>query len=403
MVEQKYKQTEIGNVPKGWSVISLGEICVPSKTRIDPRTAGRSFRCIELEHLSQGSGQLLGYADSSELLSQKTAFAKNDVLFGKLRPYLRKFLYAPFDGVCTTEIWALQVSTNAVDKFAFYLVQSDRVVEAANQSTGTKMPRAEWKTVSQTLVALPTKEEQTAIATALSDTDALIAGLEKLIAKKRNIKQGAMQELLRPKEGWVEKSFVDIIMKRDGIKIGPFGSQLKKELLVDGGYKVYGQENVYDRDMNLGNRFITKDHFQKLKSCELIPGDFIISMMGTIGKCMIVPDNIERGIMDSHLIRLRLDKSIVAAAFLYHFFSSATLKRQVSNLSVGGIMDGLSSKVIKLLTVPLPKTIKEQQTIIHVLSDMDAEIEALERKWAKYKEIKQGMMQVLLTGKVRLV
>ncbi len=73
-------------------------------------------------------------------------FQKGDVLFGKLRPYLSKFLMAEFDGVCTTEIWVLKTQNETVNKFLYQLVQNEKIVEAANLSTGTKMPRADWKT-----------------------------------------------------------------------------------------------------------------------------------------------------------------------------------------------------------------------------------------------------------------
>jgi type I restriction enzyme S subunit len=198
---------------------------------------------------------------------------------------------------------------------------------------------------------------------------------------------------------WEVKTIVDIISKRNGIKIGPFGSQLKKELLVKSGYKVYGQENVFDKDFEIGNRYLTEEHFEKLKSCNLIFGDFIISMMGTIGKCMIVPENIEKGIMDSHLLRLRLNEKIIKPDLLLHFFSSILLINQVNKLSVGGIMDGLSSSIVKKIQIGLPTNLAEQTAIATALSDADGLITGLEKLIAKKRNIKQGAMQQLLQPK----
>ena len=198
---------------------------------------------------------------------------------------------------------------------------------------------------------------------------------------------------------WEVKTIVDIISKRNGIKIGPFGSQLKKELLVNSGYKVYGQENVFDKNFEIGNRYLTEQHFEKLKSCNLIFGDFIISMMGTIGKCMIVPENIEKGIMDSHLLRLRLNEKIIKPDLLLHFFSSNFLINQVNKLSVGGIMDGLSSSIVKKIQFGLPNTLLEQTAIATALSDADGLITGLEKLIAKKRKIKQGAMQQLLKPK----
>ena len=198
---------------------------------------------------------------------------------------------------------------------------------------------------------------------------------------------------------WKTPHIPEIVSKSDGMKIGPFGSQLKKELLTDSGYKVYGQENVFDKNMNLGNRFINKDHFDKLRTCELRSGDFIISMMGTIGKTMIVPNDIETGIMDSHLLRLRLNKDVVVPELIQHYFSSNILLNQVTQLSVGGIMAGLSSKIIKNIFLPLPPTKAEQNAIAKALSDADALISSLEKLITKKRNIKQGAMQQLLKPK----
>lgn len=185
---------------------------------------------------------------------------------------------------------------------------------------------------------------------------------------------------------------------KDAIKIGPFGSALKKELLVEKGYKVYGQENIYKRDMGVGNRYISTSHFQKLRSCQISEGDFLISMMGTIGKCFVVPADIEPGIMDSHLIRLKLDDSKLTASFLSQLFQTRVVSDQLRQLSVGGIMEGLSSKIVKLLNIPTP-TIKEQAAIVEALSDVDAFIESLKQLIGKKRYIKLGAMQELLYPK----
>ena len=185
-------------------------------------------------------------------------------------------------------------------------------------------------------------EEQRAIAQTLSDVDGLIAALDKLIAKKRNIKTATMQELLTGKkrlpgfgegkgykntevgvipEDWRCLRISEVVVNTvNSIKIGPFGSSLKREYLTRTGYKVYGQENIYERDMSIGERFINEERFIKLKSCEICSGDFLISMMGTVGKCLVVPEGIEKGIMDSHLLRLRLDSSKIDSSVLTYLF-----------------------------------------------------------------------------------
>ena len=205
-------------------------------------------------------------------------------------------------------------------------------------------------------------------------------------------------------KGWVEKPISDVL-KPNGIKIGPFGSQLKKEILLpDGQYRVYGQENVYNHDFGLGDRYLSKEHFNRLNSCEIIPGDFVMSTMGTIGKCAIVPDSIQGGIMDSHLIRLRIDGKKINPNYLLQLFSDQYhyLSDQTARLAVGGIMDGLSVGIVSNLSVIYPENLDEQNEIVSVLSDMDEAISNLQKLIRKKKDIRQGTMQMLVTGKKRL-
>ena len=204
--------------------------------------------------------------------------------------------------------------------------------------------------------------------------------------------------------GWVECPITEVL-KTNGIKIGPFGSQLKKEMLLsDGVYRVYGQENVYEHDFNIGDRYLTREHFNRLNSCEILPGDFVMSTMGTIGKCAIVPATIRRGIMDSHLIRLRFDEKKVRSDYILQLFSDQFhyLSDQTARLAVGGIMDGLSVGIVSRLNVIYPESIEEQEKIVEVLSDIDALILRLNKLIAKKKNILRGTMQSLLSGKIRI-
>ena len=205
-------------------------------------------------------------------------------------------------------------------------------------------------------------------------------------------------------KGWVECPITEVL-KAGGIKIGPFGSQLKKEMLLsDGLYRVYGQENVYEHDFNLGDRYLTRDHFNRLNSCEILPGDFVMSTMGTIGKCAIVPPSIQRGIMDSHLIRLRFDDKKIRPDYMLQLFSDQYhyLSDQTARLAVGGIMDGLSVGIVSRLNVVYPESLEEQQKIIRTLSEVDCLITDLQKLIRKKKDIRQGTMQMLVTGKTRL-
>jgi type I restriction enzyme S subunit len=181
----------------GWVVNRFGEIAQPRKERINPsRTKPHDF-CIELEHIGQSTGTLTGYTTTSDNSSLKSVFQNGDVLFGKLRAYLRKYWLANQPGVCSTEIWVLVAKCSVVSpEFLFHLVTMDRFIEVASTAYGTHMPRSDWHVVKNYEVILPPLEEQTVIAEIFSDMDAEIAALEAKLAKARQIKQGMMQELL---------------------------------------------------------------------------------------------------------------------------------------------------------------------------------------------------------------
>lgn len=180
-----------------WEVKCFGELASPRRERIDPKRTGTHDFCVELEHIESGTGKLAGHGATSDESSLKTVFRKGDVLFGKLRAYLRKYWLADRPGVCSTEIWALAANERLVrPEYLLQLVKVDRFIDVASTAYGTHMPRSDWNVVRSFEVALPKEEEQTAIASVLSDMDAQIAVLEQKRDKTLALKQGMMQVLL---------------------------------------------------------------------------------------------------------------------------------------------------------------------------------------------------------------
>jgi len=180
-----------------WETKRFAEIVLPRRDRVDPRRSGYQKFCIELEHIESGTGRLLGSTSTGDQSSLKSVFRAGDVLFGKLRSYLRKYWLADRAGVCSTEFWVLSANHRLITpEFLSQIVSMDRFVEAASTAYGTHMPRADWNVVKNYEVPLPDLEEQTAIAAVLSDMDAEIEALEARREKTRQVKQGMMQELL---------------------------------------------------------------------------------------------------------------------------------------------------------------------------------------------------------------
>lgn len=195
-----YKASELGEVPEDWEVLPFSDVAAPSPVRINPKVMGGGDFCVELEHIAQGGGRLTGFTETRSESSLKSVFEPGDVLFGKLRSYLRKYWIANRSGVCSTEIWVLRSKLKqSIPDFVFYLVQTDSFIEAASEAYGTHMPRADWNVIREQPVIAPCTEEQSAIATILTDMDNGIEALQQRLSKTRQIKQGMMQELLTGK------------------------------------------------------------------------------------------------------------------------------------------------------------------------------------------------------------
>ena len=190
-------KTRLPGFSGAWETKRLGEIAPIRNHKTLPAHVNPDTLCVELDHIEQGSGQLLEHAIAQNSTSSKYHFCAGDVLFGRLRPYLRKFWHADRDGICTTEIWPLMVNRDQIDSgFLYAIVQSDPFIAAASISYGTHMPRADWNVMQNFEICLPRNREQRAIVSVLSNMDAEIATLEQRRNKTRAIKQGMMQQLL---------------------------------------------------------------------------------------------------------------------------------------------------------------------------------------------------------------
>ena len=240
----------------------------------------------------------------------------------------------------------------------------------------------------------PTLTEQAAIASVISDTEAIIISLEKHITKKQNIKRGAMQTLLVPKKNWAVKKLGEIAEVRDGTHQTP--------KYVDAGIPFYSVESITANNFT-DTKFITQEaHALLTKNYKIERGDILMTRIGSIGDCKYVDWDVDASFYVSlALLKIKKDYS---ANFICHYSKTHYFKKE---LELNSLQFAIPKKInlgqISEVKLNIPVSFEEQQTISQILSDMDAEIEALEIKLDKYKMLKQGMMQNLLTGKIRLV
>ncbi len=188
--------TRLDGFSEPWTEGTFEQLAEPSRERSMPRAVPPSTPLVDLDQIEGGSGRLIGTSQASEAISLKAVFKPGDVLFGKLRAYLRKYWYADVTGLCTTEIWVLRAKDGVDGRFVRYVVETDQFIDVASGAYGTHMPRSDWGTVRNLTVGIPPLDEQVAIASAISAADAEIAVLIARLEKARYIKQGMMQELL---------------------------------------------------------------------------------------------------------------------------------------------------------------------------------------------------------------
>lgn len=245
------------------------------------------------------------------------------------------------------------------------------------------------------IILPPTIEEQTAIATALSDMDNLIAGLEKLIEKKKAIKQGAMQELLRPKEGWVVKTLRELVKYRRGSFPQPYGLDKWYDDISGAPFV-----QVYDVDDNFKLKDETKRRISKAAqsmSVYIKKGSLIITLQGSIGRMAITQ-------YDAYVDRTLLIFESFIIPFNTYFFALSVflLFEKEKENAPGGIIKTITKEALSSFPIAYPN-LDEQNRIAEILVAIDNEIEQMENRLIKYKMIKSGMMQELLTGKTRLI
>ena len=190
-------KTRLPNFSDAWHTMPLQRVASIRNQRVLPSAVAQTTPCVELDHIGQADGKLIARSTARHSTSLKYVFSSGDILFGRLRPYLRKYWQADCNGICTTEIWPLTPNPERIyGGFLYGIVQSDQFIDMASASYGTHMPRADWSLLRNLQIFLPGIREQRAIATVLSDMDAEIAALDQLLEKTCAIKQGMMQQLL---------------------------------------------------------------------------------------------------------------------------------------------------------------------------------------------------------------
>jgi type I restriction enzyme S subunit len=390
LARASHKRTAIGLIPHDWAVLALADIAAiergkfSARPRNDPRYYGGEFPFIQTGDVTRSSGSITTFTQTlnREGLRVSRLFPEG-TLFFTIAANIGDVGIAKFEAACPDSLVAIVPHAGIQKGWLLYELARRKSDFESLASPGAQL-NINLEKLRPYLLPVPTEAEQRAIAAALSDADALIAGLEKLIAKKRDLKQAAMQQLLTGQTRlpgfsgeWLFKALGDIA----NIKTGSRNNEDKVE---DGHYPF----------------FVRSAHVERINSysheCEsiLIPGE------GQIGEIF----HYINGRFDVHQRVYAITQFIEGASGKYiHLYMSQHFGKWAMQNTVKATVDSLRLPTFQNFQVQSPPTIEEQTAIAQILSDLDAELLAIGLRLSKTRELKQGMMQELLTGRTRLL
>lgn len=390
MVKKGYKQTEIGVIPEDWNISTLEmQYNITSSKRVfqsEWRDSGVPFyRAREIAVMGEGVPAPKDLYISEKMYEQYSkqygAIKENDVLItgvgtlGKVYVVKKDDRFYFKDGNIIWLQWNGRYSSRFLKQLYRTPVLTDQVFGNAGGST---VPTYTITNAKATVVPCPAYQEQCDIAEVLSDTDELIATIEKQISKKKAIKQGAMQELLTGKRRLpgFSGNWQTISLKK-ALSVG-HGMSQHDVACPTGRYPILATGGVIGR----ANRYLWN------------APSVLIGRKGTINK----PQYMDKPFWSIDTLFYTKINEGYCPKFLYYVFCRIDW---LSYNEASGV-PSLSSKTIESIEVQVPDY-REQCAIAGALTDIDTEIEALEQKSGKYRQVKQGMMQQLLTGKIRLM
>ncbi len=370
-----------------WEVKKLGEVATNRSGKYNPEKENTSIKCIELEHLASETSQLLGCIDGKNSGSIKNRFDKGDVLFGKLRPYLKKYLQAPFDGVCSSEIWVLK-GKDISNEFLFRIVQTELFIDLANQSSGSKMPRADWSVVENGLFSFPTLPEQQKIATFLSSVDEKLQALKKKKSLLETYKKGLMQKLFSQQIRFKDdegNEFEDWEVKT----LGEVGDVKMCRRIFNEETSPTG-EIPFFKIGSFGKKpdaFISKELYLNYKERFSFPkkGNILISAAGTIGRT-VVYNGEDAYFQDSNIVWIDNDNSVIINEFLFYVFQIVKFNTE------GGTIQRLYNNILKSTIFYCP-SLAEQTKIASFLTAVDEKLNKVDAQIKQTGLWKKGLLQ----------
>ena len=407
-VRAGYKQTEVGVIPEDWEMASMGEVAsiergkFSARPRNDPRLYGGNIPFIQTGDVARSNGSITTFTQSlnSEGLKVSRLFPM-ETLFFTIAANIGDVGIAQFEAACPDSLVAIAPNLQT-DKFWLLYELSSRKTDFESLASPGAQLNINLEKLRPYLLPVPPLPEQRAIATALGDVDALLSGLDSLIAKKQNLKQAAMQQLLTGQTRlpgfsgeWKVKRLGEVaeFYKGKGLP--------KSELVPDGEVPCIHYGELFTKYPELiGEVFsrtnVSQNTFRSVANDVLMPTSDVTPRGLAKASCI----NVDGVVLGGDILVIRSNKKRIFGEFLSYVIRRE--EDQVLQLVTGSTVFHLYGSDMKRFMFAVP-SLSEQTAIATVLADMDTELAALQARLGKTRALKQGMMQELLTGRIRLV
>ena len=289
------------------------------------------------------------------------------------------------------------IPTDEVDSTYLFYFMPKALKAIEDKTPFVTVKHLSAKELNKIVVPLPPIKEQKEISCTLQKLDDLISLRKKQLSKLDELVKSRFVELFgdpvtNPK-GWDMPLIEDVVAnEKNALKAGPFGSSLKKEYYVSSGYKIYGQEQVISGDHTFGDYYIDEERYRTLENCAVQAGDVLISLVGTYGKLLVMPEEFEPGIINPRLMKITFDKKKVNPYYFQHYFQSDSLRRALAENTHGGTMDILNLGIVRKLAMPLPP-LALQNDFIAFVEQTDKSKFKIQKSLEKLETLKKALMQ----------
>ena len=368
---ERYREAVV--LESSYPFVPVGNFYRKRVKSVDPRsTPGDYFELWSIPAFDKGNPEILMGA---EIGSQKNIVCPGDVLLSRIVPHIRRAWVvqespAKYCQVGSTE-WMVFPSEQIIPEFLRQIVTCNPFHTQFMQTitgVGGSLSRANPKAVANIQVPLPPLELQRELVAEIEGYQRVIGGAKMVVENWRP------QITVDPE--WSVAGIEDLVPDLPhSFKAGPFGSSLKKDCYVPAGYKVYGQEQVIRGDAKFGDYYIEQEKYRELESCRVQAGDVLVSLVGTYGKAMIIPDDHEPGIINPRLVKITLDRRKMIPEFFTHLLTQDQTVAQMQAMSHGGTMGILTMQTLKRLRIPVPP-VGTQQVIVDEIEAEQALVSA---------------------------